>query len=370
LSSQDSFRNGFTADQVDQARRYHRPLYLALAVDTVLGAGVLAALAWSPAGEWLYRPLRGVPWWGAALGFTALVVLCSSVVRLPLSFWRGFVRERRWGFSTQRARGWAADRVKGAAIGVVLTATVELGLVALARWLPGWWPAAAAGAVGAWILVLSFVAPVVLEPVFNRFRPLADAELAAELRALAERAGVPVRDVLVADASRRTRKVNAYVSGLGRTRRVVLFDTLLERASPAEVRLVVAHELGHRRAGHVLKGTLLAMAGAAAAVLIVWAALGSGAAEPRNAPIVLLLGLALELAALAPGSALSRRWERAADRASLELTHDLAAFETAHRELALANLSDLDPPRPLYLLLFSHPTAPERIASARAAASR
>src|SRR5205085_9915599 len=131
--------------------------------------------------------------------------------------------------------------------------------------------AAAAGAT--LVLVLSFVAPVVLEPLFNRFRPL-DGALADDLRRLAERAHVPVRDVLVADASRRTRKVNAYVSGIGRTRRVVLWDTLLERAGTPELRLVVAHELGHRRDRHVLKGTLLAMAGAVVAVLVVWAVLG------------------------------------------------------------------------------------------------
>ena len=339
-----------------------------MAIDMTLGAAVLFLLAFTRVGDSLYGPFDGMRWWGAALGYGAFVVAASSLVRLPLSFWRGHVRERRWGFSTQTARGWLADRAKGAAVGIVLTALAELGLVGLARALPSAWPAAAAAAFALAVLLLSFVAPVVLEPLFNRFRPLADESLAAELYALADRAGVPVREVLVADASRRTTKVNAYVSGLGRTRRVVLFDTLLERAAPAEVRLVVAHELGHRRDRHVLQGTLLGMVGAVVSVLVVWAVLGSRAADPRQAPLVLLLGLGLELLALAPGSALSRRWERAADRWSLELTHDLAAFETAHRELALANLSDLDPPRPVYLLLFSHPTPVERIAAARASA--
>src|SRR4029453_4832337 len=108
--------------------------------------------------------------------------------------------------------------------------------------------------------------PIVLEPLFNRFRPLGDPALAGELRALAERAGVAGRDVLVADASRRTRRENAYVSGLGGTRRIVLFDNLLDASEPRQMRLVVAHELGHRRARHVERGTLLAMAGAAAVV--------------------------------------------------------------------------------------------------------
>jgi STE24 endopeptidase len=366
VSSSDLLRFGFTAAEAERARRYHRPLYVAVAVDVVLGAGVLAVLSFGGIGNSVFGAVDGLPWWGAAPAFAALCVALSSAVRLPLGFWRGWIRERRWELSTQSLGSWAADAVKAAAVAAVFAAVLELGLVALARAWTGWWPVPAAAALAVAVLVLSFLGPVVLEPLFNRFRPLEDAALAEDLRALARRAGVPIRDVLVADASRRTRKVNAYVSGLGRTRRVVLYDTLLERAPAAQLRLVVAHELGHRRDRHVVKATMLAMLGAVVAVLVVWAALGTGAADPRNAPKVLLLGLALEVASLAPGSALSRRWERAADRASLELTDDLDAFEGAHRDLALANVSDLDPPRPVYLFLFSHPTPPERIAYARA----
>jgi len=214
--------------------------------------------------------------------------------------------------------------------------------------------------------VLAFLGPVLFEPLFNRYAPLQDEALAAELRALARRAGVPVRDVLVQDASRRTRKANAYVSGLGRTRRVVVADTLLEQASPAEVRLVVAHELGHRRAQHVLRGTMLAMGGAVAATLVLWAVLGTRVADPHRVPLILLLGLGLSLASLPALTFVSRRWERAADRYSLQLTGDRAAYESAFRRLARANLSDLDPPPLPYLLLFTHPTPPERLAAAEA----
>jgi STE24 endopeptidase len=232
------------------------------------------------------------------------------------------------------------------------------------RALPGWWAAPAAAAFAFAALLLSFLAPVVLEPLFNRYSPLQDAALAAELRRLAERADVAIRDVLVQDTSRRTRKANAYVSGLGRTRRVVVSDTLLEQASPAEVRLVVAHELGHRRERHVLLGTLLAMAGAVTATVVVWALLGTRAGDPHRVPLVLLIGLAIGLASLPALTAVSRRWERAADRYSLELTGDRAAHATAFRRLAQTNLTDLDPPRPLYLLLFTHPTPPERLEAA------
>ncbi|HKN64001.1 MAG TPA: M48 family metalloprotease [Gaiellaceae bacterium] len=352
----------FSRDERARARAYHRPLYLALLADLALSVGLLAALAWSSLGDWLFSPLDSLPPAAAAAAYAALVTAFSSILRTPLACWRGWWRERRWGFSTQGLGGWLADRGKGLAVSVVLGAGAWTAAVALARELPGWWALPAGAALALAVLLLSFVGPVVLEPLFNRFRPLEDETLSASLRRLSQGAGVPVRDVLIADASRRTTKVNAYVSGIGRTRRVVVFDTLLEAADPQAVEVVVAHELGHRRDGHVAKFTLLGMAGAAVAVVLLWAVLGTRVADPRTLPEALLLLLALELAALAPGAALSRRFERAADRCSLELTREPAAFARAHLELARRNLSDLEPPRLVYLLLFSHPTAPERLA--------
>ncbi len=356
----------FSPDERARARAYHRPLYLALLLDVALGAGLLAALAWTSLGHWLFSPLESISPIAAAAAYAALVTAFVTILDTPLAFWRGWWRERRWGFSTQTAGAWLADRAKGLAVSVVLAAAAWSGAVALARALPGWWALPAGVALALAVLLLSFVAPVVLEPIFNRFRPLEDETLADRLRLLSKRAGVPVREVLVADASRRTTKVNAYVSGIGRTRRVVLFDTLLQVADPGAVQVVVAHELGHRRDGHVAKLTLLAMAGAAVAVVVLWAVLGTRMGDPRTLPEALLLLLALELAGLAPGAWLSRRFERAADRCSLDLTEAPSTFARAHLELARRNLSDLEPPRLVYLLLFSHPTPPERLALGRA----
>jgi len=372
----ESSRQLFTPEELERARRYHRPLYFVLLVDATLGLVALSLLAFTRVGSWLYAVVDEIPWWGRALLFPILVLGVLTVLRLPLSFWRGHVRERGWGFSTQTAGGWLLDRAKGFVVTAVLSALAVLAFVALARAVPGAWPAAAAPGAALLVLALGFAGPIVLEPLFNRFRPLGDAALAGEMRALAERAGVPVRDVLVADASRRTRRENAYVSGLGRTRRIVLFDNLLEASEPRQIRLVIAHELGHRRARHVERGTLLAMAGAAAVVLVLWGLLSwpalleaigaSGPGDPRVAPFLFLVVGVFELIGLPLGAALSRRWEREADRSSLELTRDPQAFESAHRRLARANLADLEPPRAFYALLFSHPTPPERIAAARA----
>ncbi len=342
----------FSPEDRERAARYHRPLYWAALARLLLVAFLYAACA--------VVDREPFGWAGAAALWATFVTMAATFVCLPLDFWRGYVRERRWGFSRQTLRSWLTDRAKGLAVGVVIAVVAWTALIALTHAFPSRWPLAAAAAAAAAVLLLSFVAPVVLEPLFNRFRPLDDERLAGELRSLAERAGVPVHDILVADASKRTAKTNAYVSGIGATRRVVVWDTLLDGASERELKLVVAHELGHRRERHVLKGTLLAMGGAAAGVLLLWAVLGTPG--PSDYPRAALLFLALELVGLPLGAWISRRWERAADRFSLELTDDRDAFVQAHVALARSNLSDLDPPRLVYLLLFTHPTPPERLA--------
>jgi STE24 endopeptidase len=355
----------FGDEAVERGRRYARPLVLGRLAGLILAFGTLALLAWTPAGEGLRRPFAALPWPLEVGGFVTAVVLVSTLARLPLAFWLGYRRERRFGLSTQTLGGWAADRAKGAAVSSLLTALGLTGLAALVRLAPGAWPLLAALAGGLVVLLVGFLAPVVLEPLFNRFRPVADEGVASALRALAERAGQAVREVLVADASRRTRKLNAYVSGLGRTRRIVVYDTLLERASRREVEVVVAHELAHRRERHVEKLVALGVAATALAVAVLWLVLGDGAGEARNAPAVLLL-LGVTQLALAPlGAAISRRFEREADRVALELTRDPEAFESAFRVLADANVADLEPPRLVHALFATHPTVPERIAAAR-----
>jgi STE24 endopeptidase len=379
-STLSSGRQIFAPEQVERARRYHRPVYAVRVLGIALSLVVLGWMAFGALGDRLFDLVDGLPWWGEALAFSALVTIVGSLVATPIAFWRGYVHERRWGFSTQTVRSWAWDRVKSVGIGTAITAIAMLGLIASVHLFPSWWPLVAALGGAAVVFVLSFLAPVLLEPVFNKFAPLQDEELVADLRTLADRAEVPVRDVLVADASRRTRKHNAYVSGIGRTRRVVVWDTLLDRGETGELRTVVAHELGHRRFRHVAIWTAVTMAATALFVVGLWlllewdallTAIGAGGpGDPRVIPFVLFAGAVAELAIQPFALALSRRWERDADRFSLDLTRDPAAYEATHRNLALSNLGDLDPPRAAYLFFFSHPSAPERLAAGRAWAGR
>jgi len=354
----------FSVEEVERARSYHRPLYWAAGVELALDAALLAALAWSAAGSALDP--ESLPWWARTLAYAAITIVLLTALGTPVAFWRGYLRERRFGFSTQTPRGWFVDRLKATAINLVLTSSLLLALVWLARTLPGWWvvPAAAASALIA--LLLSFLAPVVLAPLFNDYRTLDQEPHRSALQALAERADVPIDQILIEDTSRRTRKANAYVTGLGRTRRIVVSDTLFTKAPLAEIETVVAHELGHRRMRHVLHGTQLAVLGAIIATIVVWALVGNETADPQHVPLLLLIGLALSVAGLPALSALSRRWERNADRFALELTRDPRAYEQAFRRLTSTNLSDLDPPLLIYLFLFTHPTPAQRLAAAAA----
>ena len=361
------------------ARRYHDPRYRAILADVALELALPAVLAFTSAGQALLGVVDPLPEALGAFVLGLLIVCASALVRLPLSVWLGLLHERAFGFSRQTWRDFALDRLKAVTIGSVLAGAALAGLALCANALPSAWPLVAAGAGALVVLLLSFVAPVVLEPIFNEFRPLEDTSLRDEVLKLADDATVPVQEVLVADASKRTTKLNAYVSGLGATRRVVLFDTLIEQASTPEILTVVAHELGHRRYRHVALVTALGMAGVAAFVLALWALLSSeavldaidatGPGDARVAAFALLVASLLGIVGAPFQAALSRRWEYACDRFAIEQTGDLGAFESAFGRLSEANLPDPAPPRIAYLWLFAHPTVPERLAAARAAAA-
>jgi STE24 endopeptidase len=349
----------FSKEEIERASRYHRPRYTLLFVRTALAVCVVLALHFA-----VGRDLDGAGWAGAAALWALLVVVALDLVSLPIDLWHGYARERAWGFSTQTLGGWIGDHVKGLGISVVLAVGAWIAVVALGRAWPSWWVVPAAAGAALVVLFLLFVAPVVLEPIFNSFRPLDDASLAQRLTALAQRVGAPVRTVLVADASRRTNKVNAYVSGLGASRRVVVWDTLLEASDSDGVAVVVAHELGHRKLRHVAKLTAAAMGSAVGVVIVLRLVLA--APRGRDLPVALLVVIASEIVLLPLLSALSRRFERQADLFALQATGELSTFEQVMTTLARRNLGDLAPPRWAYLLMFSHPTAPERLALARA----
>jgi STE24 endopeptidase len=367
----------FTTAQMAKENAYHAavrpPAYLSLALGLVvaivlgmtpLGARIVSAVAGPVGGGWGWRVLLG------SIALTAI----GRLVVLPFDA-RAEMAQRRFGLSAQTWASWAMDVAKGYGVGLVVTLLVLFGIVGLARWSPQWWWSFGAVFGALLVVVISFAYPVVVEPVFNSFSPMPASPLRTTLLSMAAHDGVPARDVLVADASRRTNSLNAYVSGFGATRRIVVYDTLLKDAKPDEVRLIVAHELGHAKAGDVLWGTFVGALGVALtvcglALLLRWQWLldRGGVDGPGDArAVALLLALVAIISFVSgPGQDLvSRRIEARADLHSLNLTHEPDQFVAMQRRLATINLSDLDPSPLVFGMFSTHPTAPQRIALAR-----
>jgi len=369
----DDIDRDFGPDEQARERAFRRRVRPWGLGGVALGVVVPTALALSGAAARVSAATDG-GWWLATAAVVSLVLVVQRLLTLP-----GAVLVRRESLRVGLAAGpwrrWWRDVAVSWLLGLVLTTAAMLAWVGAARALPdGWWWAVAAGAAVV-AVVLSFVLPVVVEPLFARFEPMPDGPLRSRLLELADRAGVPVGDVLVADASRRTTALNAYVSGLGPTRRVVVHDTLLDRGADDEAAAVVAHELGHVAAHDVRTGTVLGAGAAAlgvlaASVLLRWqplldAASVAGAADPAVAALLLAAGAWAGVLSAPVSSALSRRIERRADLFCLDLSADPAAVAAMHRALAVTNLAPLRPVRLLHLWFGTHPTSPERIAAAR-----
>lgn len=318
--------------------------------------------------------LAGGGWWAQVLLGSVALALVARLCTLPFSAY-AFVVRRRYGLSTQDWSSYAVDLLKGLAIDTVMTTVALVVFYAVARAAPKtWWVWVSGLAVIATIAV-TFLWPVLIEPVFNRFTSMPDGPLRTSLLVMAERDGVPVSDVLVADASRRTTALNAYVSGFGPTRRIVVYDTLLTSAPDREVELVVAHELGHASNNDVLTFTAVGAVGAATGVCALflvtsWAPLlrragVSAISDPRSMALVILLVTAGGLVATPLMSVVSRRIEARADVHALELTGDPATFRAMQVRIARTNLADPDPNPVLYAVFATHPSTAERIALAR-----
>lgn len=362
----------FSREEIERARAYARPLRRAGLVQSLATAGMLAAAAALGAAPRLLGALGVEDWrWATVLVATGLAA-AGALAGVPFGLWRVFVHDRAWGFSRQTLGGWGSDQLKSLLVHAAIANLLLLGLWLAIRAISWWWLVGWAGSL-AFTALFSFAAPVVLAPLFNTFRPVEDRELADRTAELGRRAGVTIAGVLVVDASRRTSKHNAYFTGLGRTKRVVLWDNLLQDLDRAAVESVLAHELGHWRRRHVLRGMLGTAAASLAAFLLMrwllespgalaWAGVRA-AGDPGAIPLALLAFVGVELAAAPLQLWASRAWERQADLDALELTGDPETFIRMERELALRNLGELRPSRWAYLGS-SHPPAPERIALA------
>ena len=355
----------FTPQELDRARDYRRGQLVIFGTSLVVEAVVLVWLVRRPPARLLgaRRPVLVAGAAGAALS------LGLTTAQLPLSA-IAHQRSVDVGLSTQTWGEWLGDVGKAAGIGTAFAGAGGLAAVALMRRFPRRWWAPGSVVVIGFAAAMLYLGPVVLDPIFNRFTVLPAGRTRSDVLALAREAGVDVGQVYEVDASRRTTASNAYVTGLGQTKRVVLYDNLLEDFSRDEVRLVVAHELGHVHYRDVPRGLLyvaiVAPFGMFAAALLTRRLAPD---EPRPGPAA-LPALALSVALLSLGittisNQLSRRVEARADSYSLRLTDAPEPFIGFERGIALRNVADPDPPDWITFLLATHPPTVERIGIAK-----
>ena len=357
----------FSPAELDRIHAYAGPQRALALGSLALSGAAIALMAFRPprrARRALDRLAERRPRLATATTGVAIVIVVT-VVTLPLAA-ISHQRAVDYGLSTQDWGGWASDLVKSEAIGAVLTALGAVILVALMRRFAGRWWIPGGVAVIALGALFTFVAPVVLEPIFNKFTPVPPGRLRSDVLDLARRSGVHVGQVYKVDASRRTTGTNAYVAGLGSTKRVVLYDTLMARYDNAEVNSVVAHELGHVKHRDVLRSLLwLALVAPAATLLVQVLTERIAPRGARPGPAVLpAAALSIALVSFGTGiasNALSRGVEASADAYALRLTHDPKAFISVERRLTTDNLIDPDPPGWVEVLFGSHPPTLERI---------
>lgn len=352
----------FSVSEIDRAQDYRRPQLAIYGGVLVVELGLLALLVGRPPAR-LRGPFRRPVLAGAAAGAALSIALSASL--LPLQI---ISRERAKdvGLVTQSWGGYARDKSISWGIGAVLAGLGAATGVGLIRRYPrGWWIPGSALVV-AFGVVSIYAAPVVLDPLFNTFQPLPAGQTRDDVLELAERAGVDIGEVYSVDASRRSTAANAYVAGLGRTKRVVLYDTLLENFERDEVRLVVAHELAHVHHHDVPNGLLyvaIVTPFGMFAVAQMTRRLAPAGVQPGPAILpALALGLVVMTTTVTTiSNQLSRRVEARADSYALTLTGEPEPFIGFEKRIALRNLSDPEPPGWQTLLLATHPPTMQRI---------
>ena len=359
----------FTPEQIARAEAFAGPARALSLVSLGLSLLLASVLGFTSLGRRLMGRMPG-PWPIEVAAGTLAVVLLGRLLTLPLALvLRDHLHD--YGLSNQPLAAWFVDQGTGLVVQAVVASLVLLVIIGSARRWSRWWPATAGVALGTLVMLGSFVYPVLVEPLFNHFTSLPDGALRTSIMQLADREEVHVDDVLVADASRRTTTLNAYVSGFGQTRRVVLYDNLVNDEPRAEVLSVVAHELGHAKHDDVLVGSVLGARGVLAAVGglgLVFGARPRGRRPALGGPAVVPLLLALtawgSLLAAPLQNGMSRQVETRADVTALESTQDPRAFVAVQRQLAVRGLSDPTPPALLQWWFGSHPTTQSRISVA------
>ncbi len=357
-------------EKQEQARRYEKEKRLIGLAGSAYSLALLLVFYGSGASAALAGALPGRPFFFVFLLYMAAVLAGFTVLDLPLDFYGGYIHEHKWKFSNQTVRSWLGDKLKAFLVGLVLAwVVVGLFLWVLGRFPRLWWLVAGLGtALISTILATLF--PVVILPLFNKYTPIEDKALTDALERLLKQGGLKSGGFFKEDMSRQTKKENAFLAGLGRTRRVVLGDNLMTHMSVPEIAAVMTHEVGHYRHRHIWKGILFGTAQQVVVFLCLDLALRAIFPDfPAGSRFNLahLPAIGLGLALLSSGVfgplnlALTRAFESQADRYALRHAEDKRAFLTALAGLANRNLANAYPAWWVKVLFYSHPPIGERL---------
>jgi STE24 endopeptidase len=358
----------------DKAAKYHRLKRRASIASLVASAALLGGLIITGATLSLRTIAESLSSTAPVLAYVVLLSLINEAFGLPLAFYSGFLLERRYGLSNQTLAAWLVDQAKSLALGATLSGAAASIVYSVMRASPDrWW--LYAGAIFALLIIgLTNLAPVLLLPIFYSMKPLQREGLRVRLLALADRAGARVLGAYEWGLAEKTRKANAALTGIGGTRRILVSDTMLAEYSEEEIEVVLAHELAHHVHGDIWKGIAFESVLVIAGFYLAARALGAfataaglrGISDVAGLPLLLLAAGIVSVVMLPAAHAMSRAFERSADRFALELTKNPGAFISAMRRLGAQNLAEDNPSRVVQWLFYSHPPMRERIASAQA----
>ncbi|MGE5325772.1 MAG: M48 family metallopeptidase [Deltaproteobacteria bacterium] len=355
----------------DRVKQYHRSRRVLSVLGSVLDIALLAVLL---ASGWtiLFRNFaeRVSPHPPISLiVYLALIGLVGKAIGLPLNYYREFKVEHRFGLSNLTVRAWAVDQLKGMAVGGGLAILgVEFVYWTLRRWPAHWWIICACAFIGFFIL-LANLAPVLIFPIFFKFKPLENSALTERLVGLCARARTRVRGVFEWKLSEKSKKANAALMGLGNTRRIILADNLLDKFNEDEIEAVLAHELGHHVRRHIFQGIVLQAGATFLGFYIADAVLRRatayfgfrGIADFANLPVLALAFTALSFLMLPFVNFHSRRMERQADEYALRSIPSAGPFVSSMEKLAEMNLAERRPPAWIEFIFHSHPSIEKRL---------
>jgi STE24 endopeptidase len=360
----------------DKSARYHRLGRRAALLSTFVTVALLCAFMLSGASVALRRGIVEAAGDNATVAVALYVLILSSVVdilMMPFVFYRGFVLERHYGLATETFGHWLKDYLKAVVIGLLFAeAGAWFVYFTLRRWPDGWWLVAGMGYSLVTIMLVN-IAPVLLLPLFYRFKPLEKIALRDRLTALADKAGARVMGVYEWTLSDRTRKANAALAGVGNTRRILLSDTLLSDYSDDEIEVILAHELAHHVHRDIWRAIAYDMVLTFAAFLAAHQVLQlavtyfglQGPSDPAGVPVLALTAGALAVVVRPVMNAISRSHERRADAFALRMTKNPSAFMSAMRRLAQQNLAEENPSRLVQAFFYTHPPIKERLRAAQ-----